>query len=109
MYPIDLLPSPLHLVNDAFWLLRSFQATRRASPEAQPSPSDFDVNIRTNTGFLPPSPLPTLRGPYEIWETALEDAQGLLKLGDTLFGAPAEERRCFVHELDRCQSFPRMY
>lgn len=129
MYPIDLLPSPIHLVNDAFWLLRSFQATRRASPEVQPSPNDFDVNIRTDTGFLPASPLPMLQGPYDVWETALANAQGVLKLGETLFGAPEEvlaageswrhrirlvsktptHQQYIAHDLARCQSFPRTY
>ncbi|KAI6045606.1 Indoleamine 2,3-dioxygenase [Pisolithus marmoratus] len=106
MYLIDLLPSPIHLVSDALWLLRSFQATRRASPEVQPSPSDFDVNIRTNTGFLPASPLPNLQGPYDIWETALAEAPGVLKLGETLISAPAEERTAGEAWRQRIRSMP---
>ncbi|KAI6150599.1 Indoleamine 2,3-dioxygenase [Pisolithus tinctorius] len=106
MYPVDLLPSPIHLVNDAFWLLRSFQATRRASPEVQPSPNDFDVNIRTDTGFLPASPLPMLQGPYDVWETALANAQGVLKLGETLFGAPEEVLAAGESWRQRIRSMP---
>ncbi|KIJ69174.1 hypothetical protein HYDPIDRAFT_123359 [Hydnomerulius pinastri MD-312] len=92
MYPIDLLPSPLHLFNDALWVLQSLQASRRVSLDAHPTPADFDVNLQTNTGFFPSRPLAKLQGPYDIWERALSQAQVVLKLGEDLLGDTSRER-----------------
>lgn len=92
MYPVDLLPSPLHIVNDALWVLQSLRASRRVSPEVQPVPADFDVNIQTNTGFFPPQPLPKLQKPFDVWEDALSQAQNVLKLGEDLLGDDSKER-----------------
>ncbi|KAF9246348.1 Indoleamine 2,3-dioxygenase [Melanogaster broomeanus] len=84
MYPIDLLPSPLHLFNDALRILQSYQVSRRVSLDAHPTPADFDVNLQTNTGFFPPEPLPRLQEPFDVWEHALSQAQKVLKLGEDL-------------------------
>ncbi|KAF8136540.1 Indoleamine 2,3-dioxygenase [Boletus edulis] len=92
MYPIDLLPSPSHIFNDALWVMQSLYASRRVSNELHPVPADFDVNLHTNTGFLPPQPLPKLQEPFDVWEDALSQAQKVLKLGEDLLEEHAEER-----------------
>lgn len=102
MYPVDLLPSPVHLVNDLISLLRS--ASRRVTADAKPNPADFDVNIQTNTGFLPPSPLPNLQKPYDVWEDALSEAQRVLKLGENLPETHTEERAAGEHWRERIRS-----
>lgn len=104
MFPVDLLPSPVHLVTDLISLLHSFQASRRVTPEARPNPAGFDVNIQTNTGFLPPSPLPNLQSPYDIWEDALSEAQSVLKLGENLPETHTEERAAGEHWRARIRS-----
>ncbi|KAL4067796.1 Indoleamine 2,3-dioxygenase [Scleroderma citrinum] len=73
---------------------------------AQPSPADFDVNIVTNTGFLPPSPLPNLQKPYDIWEDALAEAQRVLKLGENLPETHTEERAAGELWRERIRSMP---
>lgn len=92
MYPVDLLPSPFHMLNDALWVLQSLQASRRVSLEVQPVPADFDINLQTNTGFIPPQPLPKLQKPFDVWEDALSRAQNVLKLGEDLLGDHSRER-----------------
>lgn len=92
MYPVDLLPSPFHLLNDALWVLQSLRASGRVSPEVHPIPADFDVNIQTDTGFFPPQPLPKLQKPFNVWEDALSQAQDVLKLGEDLVGDHSSER-----------------
>lgn len=92
MYPIDVLPSPLRILNDALSILQSLQASRRTSPEARPTPADFDVNLQTNTGFFPPRPLPKLQRPFDVWEDALSEAPNVLKLGEDLLGDYSRER-----------------
>ncbi|KAF8844434.1 Indoleamine 2,3-dioxygenase, partial [Paxillus ammoniavirescens] len=95
MYLFDLLPSPPQLFNDALWVLQSLQASRRVSLVAHPTPTpaNFDVNLQTNTGFFPSKPLPKLQGPFSSWEHALAQAQGMLKLGEDLFGDASESGR----------------
>lgn len=88
----DLLPSPLHMLNDALGVLQSLQASRRVSHEVHPVPADFDVNLHTNTGFLPSRPLPKLQKPFDVWEHALSQAQNVLKLGEDLLGDHSKER-----------------
>lgn len=92
MYPIDLLPSPFYLFNDALSILQSLQASRRRSPAVHPTPVDFDVNLQTNTGFLPSQPLPKLQEPFSIWEDALSEAPKVLKLGEDLLEDDLRER-----------------
>ncbi|KAF8559743.1 Indoleamine 2,3-dioxygenase [Imleria badia] len=92
MYPIDLLPSPFNLFNDALWVLQSLHASRRVSREVHPVPADFDVNLHTNTGFLPPQPLPKLQEPFDVWEDVLSQAPHVLKLGEDLLEDDARER-----------------
>lgn len=91
MFPIDLLPLPTSLISEGLRLLSSVRASQRSSPGAQSSPAHFDVNIRTDTGFLPPSPLPELSEPYDIWTDALSEAQAVLKLGDNTPDTSCEE------------------
>lgn len=92
MYPIDLLPSPYYLFNDISWLLQSLHANRWVSHKVHPVPADFDVNLQTNTGFLPSAPLPKLQEPYDVWEDALSQAPSVLKLGEDLLGDRSKER-----------------
>ncbi|KAG8217683.1 Indoleamine 2,3-dioxygenase [Butyriboletus roseoflavus] len=108
MYPVDLLPSPLHMLNDALWILQSLQASRRASPEVQPVPADFDVNLQTNTGFFPPQPLPKLQKPFDIWEDALSQAQNVLKLGEDLVGDHSREQTEGDLWRERIRSLPTL-
>jgi len=50
---------------------------------------NYDVDY-TN-GFFPPEPLPRLSGQFELWEDALDDAEGNLSLGeDTRANAKAK-------------------
>ncbi|KAG6334737.1 hypothetical protein ID866_4355 [Astraeus odoratus] len=108
MSTIHLLPSFFQWVHSPSSLLRSFQASQRTSPVAQPSPADFDVNIQTNTGFLPASPLPELPGPYHEWESVLSEAQQVLKLGENLPDAPSEERIAGELWRERVRSMPTL-
>lgn len=57
-----------------------------------PVPADFDINFHTNTGFLPPRPLPKLQEPFDVWEHALSQAQHVLKLGEDLLEEDSRER-----------------
>ncbi|KAH7911407.1 Indoleamine 2,3-dioxygenase [Hygrophoropsis aurantiaca] len=108
MYPIDLLPSPLHVLDHAFSVLNSFQLSRRPTPAVRPTPVHFDINIGLNndTGFFPERPLPRLPEAYAIWEDALARAQEVLVLGDDLTDDDTERRAS--GELWRAQirSFP---
>ncbi|OAX40265.1 Indoleamine 2,3-dioxygenase [Rhizopogon vinicolor AM-OR11-026] len=81
MNPIDLLPSPFYLFESIISVLNSAQLSRKAAPGPQPTPADFDVNIQTNTGFLPAKPIPQLPEAYSLWENALTRAQQVLVLG----------------------------
>ncbi|KAN0077122.1 Indoleamine 2,3-dioxygenase [Tylopilus felleus] len=92
MPAIDLLPSPFHILNDVSWILQSLHISRWVSHEVHPVPADFDVNLHTNTGFLPPQPLPKLQKPFDVWEDALSEAQKVLKLGEDLLGGHSRER-----------------
>jgi len=69
MHPIDLLPTPLDLVEQLVSALSS---------------SAFDVNIRTNTGFYPMAPLPRLPDAFAVWENALSTAKRELVLGEDI-------------------------
>ncbi len=40
----------------------------------------YDIDY--STGFFPPEPLPRLSDQFELWERALEDAQGNISLGE---------------------------
>jgi len=101
MYPIDLLPSPLRIINDALWVMQSLRSSGRPTPETRPTPADFDVNLQTNTGFFPPRPLPKLPEPFDAWEDALSQAQDVLKLGEDLPEDHVTERA--IGERWRCQ------
>lgn len=41
---------------------------------------NYDVDYAT--GFFPPEPLPRLRGLFDLWERALDDAEGNVSLGE---------------------------
>src|SRR6266702_745827 len=41
---------------------------------------NYDVDYAT--GFFPPEPLPRLSGQFELWERALDDAEGNISLGE---------------------------
>jgi len=84
MYPVDLLPSPFHLFESVLSVLKSVQLSRKAAPGPQPTLADFDVNIQTNTGFLPERPLPRLPEAYSSWEDALTRAPEALVLGENI-------------------------
>lgn len=56
----------------------------RSSNVGYTSPSDFDVNIRTNTGFYPTAPLPRLPNGFAVWENALSTAKEKLVLGEDI-------------------------
>jgi len=92
MYPINLLSSPFRIFDDALFILQSLRPSRWVSHEVHPVPADFDINIDTNTGFLPPQPLPKLQEPFDVWEDALSQAQNVLKLGEDLLGGDSRER-----------------
>lgn len=47
-----------------------------------PPQTDFDIDPMT--GFIPPEPLPRLSGQYTIWENALAEAPGVIRLGDDI-------------------------
>lgn len=81
MNPIDLLPSPFYLFESVLSVLNSVQLSRKEAPHPQPTPADFDVNIQTNTGFLPSKPIPRLPESHSSWEDALTRAQQVLVLG----------------------------
>lgn len=84
MYPIDLL-SPSHLFTNVISVLNSVQLlSRKEAPGAQPTPADFEVNLQTNTGFLPEKPIPRLPEAYSAWEDALTRAQEVLILGENI-------------------------
>ena len=40
----------------------------------------YDVD--SAMGFFPPEPLPRLSGQFELWEHALDDAEGSISLGE---------------------------
>ncbi|KAF9062635.1 hypothetical protein BDP27DRAFT_1481825 [Rhodocollybia butyracea] len=61
---------------------RIFSRRFRASKKFLILPPQTDFDIDPTTGFLPPEPLPRLSGRYKIWENALAEASGVLKLGD---------------------------
>ncbi|KAF8892440.1 Indoleamine 2,3-dioxygenase [Infundibulicybe gibba] len=82
---INLLPSPPHFFKIFFKLAlsllnSSFNASHRRTIEAYRSPADFDVDAQT--GFFPRHPLPHLPATFSIWETALEEANGNIGLGE---------------------------
>lgn len=92
MYPIDLL-SPSHLFSNVLSVLNSVQLlSRKEAPGAQPTPADFEVNLQTNTGFLPEKPIPRLPEAYSAWENALTRAQKVLVLGENLTEQDTESR-----------------
>jgi indoleamine 2,3-dioxygenase len=92
MYPIDLL-SPSHLFSNVLSVLNSVQLlSRKEAPGAQPTPADFEVNLQTNTGFLPEKPIPRLPEAYSAWENALTRAQEVLVLGENLTEQDTESR-----------------
>lgn len=92
MYPIDLL-SPSHLFNNVVSVFNSVQLlSRKEAPGAQPTLADFDVNIQTNTGFLPDKPIPRLPEAYSAWENALNRAQEVLILGENITEEDAQRR-----------------
>jgi indoleamine 2,3-dioxygenase len=41
---------------------------------------NYDVD--SAIGFFPPEPLPRLSGQFELWEHALDDAEGNISLGE---------------------------
>lgn len=55
---------------------------RLEPPEAPTGFKLEDYNVDYATGFFPPEPLPRLTGRFEIWEDALDDAEGQLSLGE---------------------------
>ncbi|KAG1877683.1 Indoleamine 2,3-dioxygenase [Suillus subalutaceus] len=92
MYPIDLL-SPSHLFSNVLSVLNSVQLlSRKEAPGAQPTPADFEVNLQTNTGFLPEKPIPRLPAAYSAWENALTRAQEVLVLGENLTEQDTDSR-----------------
>ncbi|KAG2077876.1 Indoleamine 2,3-dioxygenase [Suillus decipiens] len=92
MYPIDLL-SPSHLFSNVLSVLNSVQLlNRREAPGAQPTPADFEVNLQTNTGFLPEKPIPRLPEAYSAWENALKRAQEVLVLGENITEEDTDSR-----------------
>lgn len=92
MYPIDLL-SPSHLFTNVLSVLNSVQLlSRKEAPGAQPTPADFEVNLQSNTGFLPEKPIPRLPEAYSAWENALTRAQQVLVLGENLTVQDTESR-----------------
>lgn len=107
MYPIDLLPSPFYLFENVFSVLNSVQLSRKEAPGPRPTPADFDVNIQTNTGFLPDRPIPRLPEEYSLWEKALTRAQEVLVLGaniteeDTQIRADGELWRSQIRAVSR--------
>ncbi|KAG1756343.1 Indoleamine 2,3-dioxygenase [Suillus paluster] len=92
MYPIDLLQSPFYLFNNVVSVLNSALLSRKVAPGAQPTLADFDVNIQTNTGFLPERPLPRLPEAYSSWENALTRAQEVLILGENIMEEDTQSR-----------------
>lgn len=76
------LPSAPEALRLSKSLLRSFLGPRSTPAENQPTPIEFDVHINSDTGFFPPQPLARLTGPFEIWESALDEAKENLVLGD---------------------------
>ncbi|KAG1754336.1 Indoleamine 2,3-dioxygenase [Suillus lakei] len=92
MYPIDLL-SPSHLFSNVLSVINSVQLlSRKEAPGAQPTPADFEVNLQTNTGFLPDKPIPRLPEAYSAWEDALTRAQKVLVLGENITEEDTQSR-----------------
>ncbi|KAG9318648.1 Indoleamine 2,3-dioxygenase [Chiua virens] len=106
MYPIDLLPSPFHIFNDAISGLQSMRPRRWIPYNTHPVPADFDINLRTNTGFVPSQPLPRLQEPFDEWEDALVEAQRVLKYGEDLLGECPKEREEGEEWRERIRSLP---
>ena len=44
------------------------------------------------TGFFPPEPLPRLSGQFELWERALDDAEGNISLGEDMRASAKAKR-----------------
>ncbi|KAF5380984.1 hypothetical protein D9615_004117 [Tricholomella constricta] len=82
---INLLPSPPHFFRLFFRLALSlFNSTlhanyRRALVERR---SHIEFDIDSETGFFPSRKLPQLPNTFDMWESALAEANGKLCLGD---------------------------
>ncbi|KAI0256544.1 Indoleamine 2,3-dioxygenase [Lactifluus subvellereus] len=79
---------------------------RLEPPEAPTGFKLEDYNVDYATGFFPPEPLPRLTGQFEIWEDALDDAEGKLSLGDDTRESAKVKRPYGDAWRERVRNFP---
>lgn len=65
---------------------------------------NYDVDYAT--GFFPPEPLPRLSGPLELWERALDDAEGNISLGEDTRESAKAKRPYGESWRERVRAFP---
>ncbi|KAI0273471.1 Indoleamine 2,3-dioxygenase [Gloeopeniophorella convolvens] len=86
------------MLNTAVFGLVPFEATAGFNME------DYDVDYAT--GFFPQEPLPRLSGHFELWENALDDAEGNLSLGEDTRDSAKARRPYGETWRERVRSFP---
>ncbi|KAI0372966.1 Indoleamine 2,3-dioxygenase [Pilatotrama ljubarskyi] len=77
--------SPLHIVGRLLDSSADMTPYRPVRADAQPAAQRFSgrlFDVNPDTGFFPAQPLGKLRGEFKLWEAALENAKGVLKLGE---------------------------
>lgn len=79
---INFIPSPPQALRLTISLLNSSILGQYRTTAPTHNPADYDVHLNTETGFLPPKPVPHLPAYFDIWENALEDAQESVTLGE---------------------------
>jgi indoleamine 2,3-dioxygenase len=65
---------------------------------------NYDVDYAT--GFFPPEPLPRLSGQFELWERALDDAEGNVSLGEDTRESAKAKRPYGESWRERVRTFP---
>ncbi|KAI9466059.1 Indoleamine 2,3-dioxygenase [Lactarius psammicola] len=65
---------------------------------------NYDVDYAT--GFFPPEPLPKLSGQFELWERALDDAEGNISLGEDTRESAKAKRPYGELWRERVRAFP---
>lgn len=87
-------PFPYFSIGHVFQLLNSAIFDIEPSPD---TPAGFKLEhyqVDYATGFFPTEPPPRLTGQFEVWEDALDDAEGKISLGDDT-RADAKAKRAY--------------
>ncbi|KAN0128532.1 Indoleamine 2,3-dioxygenase [Lactarius tabidus] len=101
-------PSSYFFIGDLFRVLNTavfgLEPSEPSETTAGFKLQNYDVD--SAIGFFPPEPLPRLSGQFELWEHALDDAEGNISLGEDTRECAKAKRPYGVSWRERVRTFP---